>query len=755
MEADYAGKGSAETGDTYAKHALAYLATVKARGLTLGTVPPNDMETWLDNAFASIVTRNVAAAALRALITTAQRTGYPMTAQAVTRKKAPKKEPAPMIMSQPVVHQPPPNGAVATGPQVADPGAIVYGSAQSTVDAAAAAAQGGMSTIPPLSRPAGIQHPPNGSNQRVTPVLPPLGGRVRISKRLDGYEGVSAPIGTRAVMGDYTMEDVSVEGDVMKFILNAIRPHFGPKIGQPPATYYVERLDERGNVMQNSLQAVPVFPDVAMGGMGGPAVAPAPVAAPAPAPAPAAPAMTPDREDTFIRYLMDNQKRAEEKYEALLTEIRSKQSQGGSSADLTTLMLLADKMKPEPLDLDAAVAKFRKANPPPPAPEPTPSPFHGAGMPSGHFGGGLAGLLDPTPPPPSASEKMIESLFSTVKDLNQQVRDLAVRAATPPPVPPPPPATDPLAIITGFAAAMKAFAPPPDPLREAMLSKLIAETGKTKSLAETLADLRAVQQFVGGDSGGGIQWGEIIANAVDNLPQILQGIAGMKAPVIPPQRPGSRPAAPRPPASAPQAGAQAQAQPQRTVLPDAAKKLFRDLVAVPAGEENDQKVVETLYGLLGALSQAPDPYPLIAKRVVETYLKLDTKAEIRAIVTNLFVWCGAARTLMTDAVLDRITEALHAHYTLIFAALTDGQTRTLKDAVQPTADAPAGEQPAAAVPEGDVVPCGDCGHPDHGAAACGYCKADHACAQPAEEDDEDDEAPEEPAAAGTPPVAKF
>ena len=747
MLAAYTEVGSPRTAKAYATYALAFQQVLQSRGYTFATMPAGTMQEWLLQTFTPYTSHNAAMAGLRALQSTAEHVHYPFAAQTMTPRQKPKEPPMPASQPSlspevPPLAGPPPNGAVAVGPQAPDLG-FIHGTSQGSADAANARATGqppppnapvvtsdptppqpalaGSPTVaPPLARPAGVQRPPNGSHTKVVPVLPSLGGRVRISKRIDGYEGTGAPIGTRAVCGDYTLEDVEVEGSVMKFILNALRPHYGPKVGQTAATYYVERLDNLGNPIPGSLQAVPVFPDVAMGGMGtmGASTAPAPPSPPAPAERP----MSVDREDTFIRYLMEKQAKAEERYERLLGEVQARKDSGGSIDP--ALLFMIQQAKPEPLDIDAAVARFRKvreesAAPPPPAPLPST---------------GLAGLDALMSPLPTREDKVVEALLGQVRDLTTQVRDLATRAATPPPQPS---QRDPLEIVTTFAAAMKAFQPPPDPLREAMLKKLVDETGKTKTLSETLADLRAVQTFVGGE--GGVPWGEIIATAVENLPQILGSIGAMKAPQIPRRR------APAPAPGAPAQPAQAQPAPQPASpprLPEEGQKAFFALAKIPPGEEHDQEVVETVYALLQVLAKSGEPWNLIAKRVVETFLKLDTKAEIRAILTNLFVWCGAARRFMTDALLDRITDVFHANYTLIYGAMTGGQTRSLKDT--PTGDAvPAPEGLGPTASEGEAVGaaaevCEECGHPAHGDAACGYCKPTAACSRPAEDEDEDE-----------------
>jgi hypothetical protein len=70
---------------------------------------------------------------------------------------------------------------------------------------------------------------------------------------------------------------------------------------------------------------------------------------------------------------------------------------------------------------------------------------------------------------------------------------------------------------------------------------------------------------------------------------------------------------------------------------------------------------------------------------VAEFNKCDTKPEVGTVVTNLFVWSGAKK-LMTVENVERITTALHTHYSTIFAQLNDGQSKVLSDAAPDAAD---------------------------------------------------------------------
>jgi hypothetical protein len=370
--------------------------------------------------------------------------------------------------------------------------------------------------------------------------------------------------------------------------------------------------------------------------------------------------------------------------------------------DAATFMLLSERLKPKEVDVEAAARAFRRVNPV----EPTPAPAH-------------LGGFEPFGAPPRADPN-VEALTSTVKMLADQVTALTVRVATPPAAPAAP-AIDPLVTFTNMLAAMKALQPtplPPDPmlakLAEITLLRLSAEP-KTKTLAETIADMKAIKNFTSGEegSGSGISWPEVIAGVFENADKIGAAIAQLRGPPVLPARvaPSGLPAAATP-----------AAPPVKTApppLPEVAKKAFLTLRDLPA--DKDQEIVGALYSILMAIDGAPEPWPGVSKRTIQSFVNADSKPEIRSIITQLFVWCGAKK-LLTDELLEKVTTVIHHHYTLIYANLTNGQEKVLTDAPGAPSATASGEQPAA--PEGEE-PAGE----DEGE----------------EEGDDGEEEPEEPA----------
>lgn len=674
----YTARNMAPTGHNHAKVARRFLEWLQDRGQTLGNMTGTAVEEYL-NGIENPVTRNVAASAIRVLFDTCLTVGHKYVAQPVNRVRVPSGKKRVQTASPVAVAGAAPTApGVAPAPVVPSNLPITYGSAAQSVAAAA---------VTPSVDPGALAQARPLPTRRPTSGVPSLGGRIRVSKRLDGSEGLGLPVGSRVFIGEYTADDLDGEGSVARFIASYIRPKHGPWAGGRPATYIVERLDNVGNPMAGGSLDVAVMPgeDPAPSTPSTPPPQPQVTPMPVQPAAPAAPAAPPS--DKFLDYLMEEQRRRDEKAEKTIAELKEQ----GKGMDATTLMLLTEKLRPQPIDVAAAAKAFREAQGPVkseapalPPPAPVTLPPH----PAMGFGG-----FDPFgPPQPARPDATIEALLAQVRDLTTKVTDMAAKTTAPP-------AQDPITLMTAMATAMKAMQPPPPPppppnpimdqLAGITLQRLSAEP-KTKTLAETLSDLRAVQQFMGGGEGSGPSAGEVIVELINNADKLGDFLAKMKMGSMAPPTLPAKPAQPALPAQ-PAVAAPQQKTPTPP-LPDAAKQAIVALWKAP--EDAEQDIVANLWNLLTTLMQAPEPWPMVGKRVMEGFIAADSKPEIRAIVTQLMIWCGAKRS-MTEAGIEKIVTVLHRHYSLIYAQMKGGEQKVLKDAEGAAPDAPTGDAPEA------------------------------------------------------------
>lgn len=127
MEAKYLTAGKSGAALTYGQMGRRFVLWLKERSLTMREAPEGTAVEWLNTL--SPAQSKFAASALRAIYGVAQEVGYAVTTQTI---KARKKEPQPVTT---------PNAAVQQT-DVPNPGPIVHGTSQQTVDEAAARAQG-------------------------------------------------------------------------------------------------------------------------------------------------------------------------------------------------------------------------------------------------------------------------------------------------------------------------------------------------------------------------------------------------------------------------------------------------------------------------------------------------------------------------------------------------------------------------------------------------------------------------------------
>lgn len=627
IEDQHAAAGRAPTGVTYANHVRRFLRWLKDRAIDPATMAATTADEFLSGEYTNLITRNVAASSIGLLNEAAIQHGVPFAVQTPTRAKTPRTRQAvpPPAAPQPALA---PNTAPAPGPGMASPGA---------------SEPQGVVAVPVAQIGAAKAGP-----KKATSVLPSLGGRIRVSKRITGTEGTGAPIGSLALVGTYSLDDIDGEGSIANFIANYIRPHYGPRPGENAATYYVDRLDNLGNPIPNATVLIPVFPE-----LGTPAgVAPA---------QPVVPQTLGSTGDRFLDFSLRRLEDMEQRYEELRGKYEEQVQTGKMDAGMMALLL--ERERPKPVDAKALREEFM-------AMERQGSPVSG---PTASSIEAALGGLSPAP----KNDATIDALTGMVRDLTTKVTDLASRPAQQAPV-----GRDPVELFSGMLTAFSKMAElsrpapvPEDPIRakliEAALTKVI-NPEKPKTLPEVISEMKALrdaQEFLGGGPQEKPGFGDILLGLIENSDKVGAAIGDIVAKI---------PKLPIPP-RAEQKALQPPAQAGRSTtppLPDAAKHAFVQLRDLPADQE--QEIVSALYTILQEVGAAPSPWPRVAQYTLRNFGQADSRPEIRSVVTQLFTWCGA-KSIASEEVIEKLTNVLHRNYTFIFATMFNGQEKHLAD----------------------------------------------------------------------------
>lgn len=534
--------------------------------------------------------------------------------------------------------------------------------------------------------------------QRVKGSPLPVGGRVRIYKVATGYEGAGIAPGQRIGVGEYLMDDVSGEGPIQNWLSRWVVPNFGPKAGQSDTTYIVEKLDDRGQIQsafsfafaapvgQAAGQPGSAMPPFYLGGPVPPGPTPGPGFAPPPySPAQASPRVESPTEQRFIEYLLSQQQDQQRRYEEVAKTLQEQKT------DPAMMMLLLERAKPQPIPWERVLTEMRRSS------EPAFPP------PSGPSGQAPLTIMDPfaSMSQPSQMQPIADALVRTTEKVMEMSR--APQAAPPaPPAPPPPdPFSHPLVgeLMRGAIAKMNApHAPSQSPV-EAKLDKvldyLLKPPEKSRTISEQLGDMKAMVEAFREISGGGEDRanpivetvGMLIENA-DKVGELVKSFAGFdgKAPPLPKKE--QKKALP---------AGQSQ-QTQKLTLPEDAQKALIALNTAPEGEAGEQAVADAVFGLVGSLLQAPEPFPRLGQLVINAFNEADSKPELRAMVVNILVKCGAKKLAADPSLVEKVAAVLHKHYGFIFASLNGGKEKKLLDAEEPTPPAKATVDSTASAP---------------------------------------------------------
>jgi hypothetical protein len=703
VEAEYAAKGQHKTGNTYAGDQRKFLGWLRAKSLSFVSMPPGSAQQFLTEVYRNNLIRNRAITALTVMFERAQALGINFLPQAMERAKTGRQAKAATDNQQ----GPPPPAQI---------GAPINTTAQPAVFGAPA--------IPaPVVPPKPMPQPPKPPS-----AFPSLGQRIQISRIADGYQQGVAP-GTRIPINTYQKEQIEATGSMENFVMTYLRPVHGPFAGEPPGTYLFQQLDTAARPLPGADWTVTVSPAETgrpqPGGYGQPMQQPATVwQFPN---AMAAPAGVPQnmQADLFTRILEREFIRADrEAAEARQQrkELEEKREKNGIS-DMMYFAMLNQIPQPRPVD-PVEVARRAKEE--------------------------LDRLQPPAPPAALPSTPSMPDFGAPKEDRVMALLERLLEKQSQPP----PPQKD---TVMAFGEMLALFErartppPPPDPLLTqlaAIALKQVTEPPKSKGLSELIGDVKTLKdafEMIGGGSDTPTVLDSIermFGTFMENAPALGEMINSIRTGKISEAFAADkqkRLAAKNAQAKPDKEKEKQPAQPQR-VLPT--RETQEKLVAMCNGIQNgdeDQKIVENLFGVIQQLESDPDPtgmnrWQRFSQQIVQRYLNAEAPQEIQGMVFWFFEQLGAKKLYSTyPKVAERLHQALTENYSVVYKLLTNGKEKELAPAATTapaTAPAAVAATPPTAAPPADAAP------------------AENAPEDSGEDEDEDDDEDEPVQAAG-------
>jgi hypothetical protein len=642
------------TAERYCGFLQNFARWLRALNLDIRSIPPDTAARFLVEAYPSPVTRRGAESALRSCYEVALQKDLKVAHQEIPITQVPPKRSRAQREAE----------ERQKALEAAKPSPDIFGP-ERTVTPPASRAEPLFQSAQPVERPAPTREAsqPARSQTSRRSVLPALGGRVRITKRVDGTEGLSMPIGTVVLVGNYSQEDIEGKGSLTDFIVDELRPIYGPFRNQRPTVYYADRLDNIGNVIPNSTTQIPVMPHPQYDRPQ--AQAPMPQAAPQ-----NTQSVTGDK---FFDFIVSQQQRAEQKAEQAAAELRNAAAAKG--VDPTMLMLISERLRPEPLDLQKLAQEWKRANK---------TDDHdrdrdleelfgerGGGLPGTPSARGFAGMESPR------SDGMVEAVVSMMKEQGALLRDALLTQRKDP-------AQSQVFTMREMVELAKTLMPPaappppPDPFKDALmqasLARLVAPPEKPKTLTDLLGELKLfweAKDAIGGEEKP-LGFGEIVAELIQHAPEVGRGVSSvlaelkeMRAPDLGEANgklPGTKPAAVH------------NGRNGSAVVPplnDTAKAAFIAL----KDATDPQVIVNNVFDILQSYAASPEPWPTLAKKLIESYKNADSRLEVMVVITNLYM-LSRAKAVMTAETVERITQVFTDNYSMLHEALT-GTPRAL------------------------------------------------------------------------------
>lgn len=280
----------------------------------------------------------------------------------------------------------------------------------------------------------------------------------------------------------------------------------------------------------------------------------------------------------------------------------------------------------------------------------------------------------PTPPPPPVQKDAAEWLVPFMAQMNQQAiqQQQAQQQML-------------VGIMQGNQQFMQALITRESPELKFMMQQLqevkaaanSPKADEVESFADKLQKYRMVGEMLGG--GGSNVLSELLANA-DTIgagaAKVIAAAKSGKEPQIP-QLPmnGARQNAPQLPAAI----QQQQAAQQEAPIPAPPQEALAHLQSVVEGlnQGDDQAVVNNVLELVKALLNAPEPYPVIGRRMLVTLKTAEDEADLTILAKNL--WSQLGQPVDRPAA-KMVAKILTRWYSVIHQQVF-GEPRNLEDAV--------------------------------------------------------------------------
>jgi len=485
------------------------------------------------------------------------------------------------------------------------------------------------------------------------------GAYIKLSYIADGASPMVVP-GTEVAIQIYPTSQISMHGDVATFLQAYVIPtmRLAPTTGQVQFVF-TELNDKRLPTGRKDEMVV----SVPAGSAANSATAtPAPVPLAGMTTSTAAPTAAPAGLDRATEYLLGKLDRDAEEAKRRADELQEKMRQ---ASDAHTAFILQQQFQKEQdlrreieVERRAASERAALAAMPPPAPLmpsmpfPTimpaePRPDAGAEFAKalaesqkGMFEMMIASMNRPVPPPP-AQKDMAEWIVPLMSQMNQQAiqQQQSNQAML-------------MQVMQANQQFMQALVTRESPELKLMMEQMrevraAAATPKEDDMTSFLRRLQMMREAseIVSPSAPTNLIGDLLANAEaigEGAAKVIAA-AKSKAPDAPAALNGAPNGQPRP-QTAPQltAGPQQPAQTDRPTIPAPPEEALAQLQIIASGVEkdDDQAVVNGVLDLAKALNAAPEPYPMMGRRILTAFQNAEDEGELYTLAKNLWTILG-------------------------------------------------------------------------------------------------------------------
>lgn len=522
-------------------------------------------------------------------------------------------------------------------------------------------------TGPAPTAPASTPRAPRGQSN-----VPAKVKVIQVNVRATGMEGYGIAPGKLIEIGRYTVEDVGDAPD-QDFIRRNVHPQCSARFGgsSPVVTYVVDKFDEKGTKLQQTEYQMATLPTQgsSMGGM----VIPTQIAQP---PQPQA---TPQQ-------ITGSLQAADHVVDMLahqMTELRSENDELRKRAVVDPQVMTQWLESTRKLDqMERQIESVKREKEEQDRRHRDEQEKLKVEMQSKPL---AAAPMMPMFPEPTRNDATLEGLLGMMKIVLE-------KALNPPaPIPVAAPVAAPVdtfkdeMLKTLFAQSLQ---PKQDPLITQLLMEikdLKEKSSKDKELSSTIASIKEVFQL-GSIINGAPQQSSILPEIIgmvaphmdkvgSALGAIIGGFMNRSAPRVEQrQLPAAQTPVPLVQAVPPQPE-----EPEEPELPDGVAEQIAMMLTASEGSEGDQLIIDSLYKIIPALYMDPQ-WKGVAEKIGTRITTVDSKPEIRSLVTDMLNVLGSDSGVITESMIERVTLALHRNYSALYKALMNGQEKTLADA---------------------------------------------------------------------------